>query len=107
MQTIVIGAVHRKGIAKASGNPYDFGTIYVLKPVSLRSNDKMQVQGAGLEQAEIRTSLEVVKAITALNVGFPFRATLVIDNQMGEFGTLQSVCTSCSADKPVSASRVA
>jgi hypothetical protein len=107
MQSVLIGAKHMAGIAKASGNPYDFAVLYVLRPISLKSNEKMRVSGAGLEQAEIRTSLEVVKSVGAMGAPFPCRVVLTIDNVMGEFGQLQSVCTAVALDRAVAPARAA
>jgi len=100
MQVVLIGAVHRRGIAKGSGNPYDFAVLMVLRPVSTRGNEKMKVTGYGYEQAEIRTSLDVVERVGKLSGSFPVRALLTISNEMGEFGQLQAVATEVQLDKP-------
>jgi hypothetical protein len=109
MQVVLIGAIHRKGISGKTGSPYDFAVLMVLRPVSTRSSGKMEVTGCGFEQAEIRTSLEVVKSVEKLGTKFPFQAVLSISNEMGEFGQLQAVASAVAVDRPaaVGAARVA
>lgn len=99
MQVVLIGAVHRQGVGSKSGNPYDFGVLMVLTPVSERGTDKMKVTGCGYQVAEIRCSKEVVQQASKLGAPFPLKAVLTIGNEIGEFGQMQSVCNGVVLDR--------
>lgn len=91
MQIMCIGASHRVGVSKKSGAAYDFAVLYCMKPANIKGSAAMQVSAVGLEPCEIRCKPPVIEQLRA--VPFPAKLTLTIDNEMGDFGQLQAICT--------------
>lgn len=92
MKALVLGIVHRKGIAK-SGDPYDFCMLKTLRPVEPVNTDRMTVRGVGLTEVEVQADPGVVDQLRHLLGKFPLELDLATDARPGRFGQLELVVT--------------
>jgi hypothetical protein len=104
MQVVLIGARHMRGTAKKTGNAYDFSVLLFLSAIKAKQSEKFELKGCGFEAGEIRTTPEVVDAVSRLGAPFPCRVVLTIGNEIGQFGQLEALCTGVALDRAVPAS---
>lgn len=89
MKATVVGIVHRKGIAKKSGNPYDFAVCKILTAISTSSSENMQVKAHGFQEAEIAAEPSCVEKFAGLKL--PGVYELETDSRVNNYGQLELV----------------
>jgi hypothetical protein len=102
MQVVLMGARHMRGTAKKTGNAYDFSVLLFLSLIKPKTQEKFELRGCGFEAGEIRTTPEVVDAVSKLGAPFPCRVVLTIGNEIGQFGQLEALCTGVALDRAAS-----
>jgi len=91
MKSTVVGIVHRKGIAKKSGNPYDFAVVKILTPVASSNSENMTVRAHGYQEAEVAAEPSVVDKFNGLKL--PGVYELETDSRVNGYGQLELVVT--------------
>jgi len=91
MKALVLGIAHRKGIAKGSKNPYDFATLFMLRPVRAVASQNFTQTGHGFEVVEAKAAITAVDSFAG--VKFPSELELATDTQVSSFGELEIIVT--------------
>jgi len=96
-----LGAVHSKGKAKNTGNPFDMAQLLYRRPIEHFSNANMVRTGYGFQSAEMPIALESFNKFSAFE--FPCELDLEIGNQLDRFGNLEAVVIGAKAVTPLKA----
>lgn len=67
MKAKIVGVQRVRGIAKASGNAFDFARVNVLTPVEVRASEKFTSEGHGFEVVEYELRLDALPKFSGLS----------------------------------------
>lgn len=90
MRVHAIGVKRMSGKAKATGNPFDFSQLTVLKPIEVAASERFSVQGYGYETSDIDVDNEILPSCAGIK--FPCQVDLSVETRPGRKG-LRSVVT--------------
>lgn len=100
MKAFVIGVKRIAGTARSTGNPFDMTRVLVGSPIQPVQNDKMTVQGFGLEVNEIPMAPEALAQFRT--VSLPATVELETDSRAYR-GKLEMIVTGVRVAQKVAA----
>lgn len=101
LRVTALGAVHSKGKAKNTGNPFDMAQLLYTRRIEHFANANMVRTGYGFEASEMQLAPEAINKFSGFD--FPCELDLEIGTQLNRFGKLEAVVIGAKAVPPLKA----
>lgn len=87
----VFGVVHRKGLSKSSGQPYDMCMLLTGNPVKPVTKPGMQFDGVGMELKEMDADPTIIDQARQGGYVFPMECLVTLQARFDDRGEARAV----------------